>query len=298
MRRRSAPPEPPADAWFDRADAADQIDDRATTADDRAILRSWIRDGYVVLPELVPHDLIDAMLADLDALFDARRPSAGLVVNDLVVAGGHRATISHGDLLALDADERRAARESSNWRLHGFFQHSEAADRIRELPELRRVASMILGVDSHAAYSINFHNGSSQRLHEDSAVFHLGVENLICGAWIACEDVLDGCGPLVYHPGSHRRDAFGPFRDDPARNLRTASAEESARYQRRVDDEAEGFERHTFLARKGDVLLWHGMLIHGGEPIRDPSLTRRSFVVHFIPDGVDVADQVTGPTNW
>jgi hypothetical protein len=40
------------------------------------------------------------------------------------------------------------------------------------------------------------------------------------------------------------------------------------------------------------------MLLHGGEPIRKPELTRRSFVTHYIPEGIDVASQVTGPTNW
>jgi ectoine hydroxylase-related dioxygenase (phytanoyl-CoA dioxygenase family) len=62
--------------------------------------------------------------------------------------------------------------------------------------------------------------------------------------------------------------------------------------------EADEFEEHAFLAHKGDVLFWHGMLIHGGQAIRSPDTTRRSYVVHFIPDVADVADSVTGPTNW
>jgi hypothetical protein len=32
-------------------------------------------------------------------------------------------------------------------------------------------------------------------------------------------------------------------------------------------------ERKTFLAKKGEWFLWHGLMIHGGDAIRNPSLT-------------------------
>ncbi|HVS44039.1 MAG TPA: hypothetical protein VMU20_17460 [Candidatus Dormibacteraeota bacterium] len=38
-----------------------------------------------------------------------------------------------------------------------------------------------------------------------------------------------------------------------------------------------------FLARKGDVFIWSADLAHGGSPIEDRSLTRRSLVGHFTP---------------
>ena len=81
-------------------------------------------------------------------------------------------------------------------------------------------------------------------------------------------------------------------------NLRTADGTTSSAYQHHVDSAADGHDRRTFLARKGDALFWHGMLIHGGSPITTPGLTRQSYVIHFIPAGADVADQVVGPTNW
>jgi hypothetical protein len=45
--------------------------------------------------------------------------------------------------------------------------------------------------------------------------------------------------------------------------------------------EARGMKPAPFLARKGQVLLWHGCLVHGGSPVADASKTRRSFVVHY-----------------
>jgi phytanoyl-CoA hydroxylase len=105
-------------------------------------------------------------------------------------------------------------------------------------------------------------------------------------------------GPLVYYPGSHRRPAFDGFPGYPLENLRTASAATVHAYQQHTDTEALGFERRQFLARTGDVLFWHGMLIHGGDAISVPGITRKSYVLHYLPAGVDVWDQVTGPSNW
>jgi ectoine hydroxylase-related dioxygenase (phytanoyl-CoA dioxygenase family) len=35
------------------------------------------------------------------------------------------------------------------------------------------------------------------------------------------------------------------------------------------------------MAKKGDVLLWHAMLIHGGAPINDLAVTRWSMACHY-----------------
>jgi len=37
----------------------------------------------------------------------------------------------------------------------------------------------------------------------------------------------------------------------------------------------------VFLPRRGDVLIWHGSLLHEGTKVVDLSQTRRSFVTHF-----------------
>jgi ectoine hydroxylase len=41
----------------------------------------------------------------------------------------------------------------------------------------------------------------------------------------------------------------------------------------------------VFLARKGDVLIWHHNLLHGGSPILDPTLTRRAMALFFYGQG-------------
>jgi hypothetical protein len=38
-----------------------------------------------------------------------------------------------------------------------------------------------------------------------------------------------------------------------------------------------GLDEKTFVPSKGDVLIWSADLAHGGSPVSDPSLTRRSY---------------------
>ena len=42
-----------------------------------------------------------------------------------------------------------------------------------------------------------------------------------------------------------------------------------------------------FRPKKGDVLLWHADLVHGGAPRERAELTRQSLVTHYCPVNVD-----------
>ena len=229
-QRRS---EVPTSAWFDHPGALSEIPRRATNPRDEATLTSWVQNGYAIVEQVIPHQLIDAMLADLDGLFVADEAIDGISFDDLTFDDGSGTPITHRELLQRPIADRLAARDASAWRLHAFFCYSAAADAVRRDGELGRIASMILGVDSDSHYSINFHNGSQQEFHEDAAVFHLRVPTLICGAWIACEDIVEGSGPLLYCPGSHRRPLF-PFAGYPLANLQTADDQTAAAYHARV----------------------------------------------------------------
>jgi phytanoyl-CoA hydroxylase len=106
------------------------------------------------------------------------------------------------------------------------------------------------------------------------------------GVWIALEDVQAGSGELRYVPGSHKLDPyeFGPGRrhydsslDDPSKH------HEYYPFTEQRCTEA-GLVEQRFLARQGDVLIWSADLIHGGSPITDHRLTRRSLVAHACPN--------------
>ena len=142
---------------------------------------------------------------------------------------------------------------------------------------------LILGEDAVAIQSLFFEYGSEQMLHRDPVVVPTGGHGHLTAAWIALEDIGPDCGALVYVPGSHRLPyyAFAPgeYRFDGSR-----MGEAEARAATEFDDEQarlHGLAPRTFTAEKGEVLIWHAALRHGGGPVTDPNATRKSFVVHF-----------------
>jgi ectoine hydroxylase-related dioxygenase (phytanoyl-CoA dioxygenase family) len=285
--------------WFDLPDAPERIDRHAADARERELFARWIRDGYFVVSDVVPRVDVDEMVGFLDALWEAREPTAGLTLLDLRESPeAPPRNVTHAELLALPADARHRLRAASDWRIHGLHYHQAAAARLFRHRGLRDLVTRLLGRTARPFAAINFMSGSQQRLHQDMAVFHIYPHDYLVGAWIACEDISAESGPLVLRPGSHRAGMFPGFADYPQTNLRTADAALDAAYQAWVDATAVRYPSHEFLARKGDVLLWHGMLMHGGAPVRRRGTTRKSMVLHYTVRGADRGREVRGPFNW
>jgi phytanoyl-CoA hydroxylase len=289
--------------WFDRPDALELLENRRRqenlTDADCELLTCWATEGYCVAHGIIAAELIDSMLMGLDDLWTADHSFDGLEFCDLRF--GHdppRPKIPHRDLLKLNPVERLQARTQSNWRTHSFQTYSAAANAIFHHSELTRLASLILSTAAVPQGSINFEYGSAQDAHQDTAVFHVFPANHIVGAWIACEDISSDCGPLMFYPQSHRESLFSKFDNYPQTNLRTATPAVAQAYHAHVKKLTSKYERQLFLPGKGDVFLWHGMMLHGGSEIKNPALTRKSCVIHYMPKGANVADRMVGPFNW
>lgn len=281
--------------WFDRPDALG----RAAGDPQEALLRKWVEEGWVVVDDVVDLADVDAMVATLDGLWTVATPVAHLELLDLRDAPDAAArNVTHADLLGIEPARRARMREASDWRIHGFHYVNEPARRLFVSPRLRALASRLFGRRARPFAVINFMKGSRQHLHQDMGVFHIYPHNYLLGAWIACEDVAADAGPLVLYPGSHRAVFFPGFTDYPQTNLRTATPDLAAEYERYVEDVARRYPRHEFLARKGQVLLWHGMLVHGGAPVARAGASRKSMVIHYTVRGADRAKEVRGPVRW
>jgi phytanoyl-CoA hydroxylase len=293
-----APNEAP---WFDQPNSIELLERRQNeerlSGADVGLLRHWVANGYCIVSGAVPEPTIDAMERDLDDLWTCERPCSELeLLGVRLVAGTEPVNVTHAQLLALGAPLRQQVKQRSNWRIHGFHRFSANAAAILTNPELTRLATLILGRAAVPSYTINFTHGSEQELHQDTAVFHIVPPNFLVGTWLACEDIQPQSGALVVYPGSHRSAMHSEFDDYPQTNLRTSSDQSGyADYVKRLSAR---YDPMQFLAKKGDILLWHGMLIHGGSPVLNRGLSRRSYVCHYIPPGMDVSAQVHGPFNW
>jgi Phytanoyl-CoA dioxygenase (PhyH) len=108
-------------------------------------------------------------------------------------------------------------------------------------------------------------------------------------AWIAFEDIHPDCGPLLYYPKSHRLPYLFAHDVGISENdfQQRGYAEYHEKYEPRIRRivEENKLEAHHFHARKGDVLVWHANLIHGGSARRNIQLSRKAVVCHFFVKG-------------
>ncbi len=97
-------------------------------------------------------------------------------------------------------------------------------------------------------------------------------------AWVALEDIDPDAGPLQYYPGSNN---IPPYLFSHGKlNWVPEEMDGFTEYMDRKVAEL-GLSPKTYCPKKGDVLIWHPLLLHGGGKIKNPLLTRRSIVSHY-----------------
>jgi ectoine hydroxylase-related dioxygenase (phytanoyl-CoA dioxygenase family) len=178
-----------------------------------------------------------------------------------------------------------ARREISVRYVNKFMFAFRKSARIRKAGEdnLRELVGALLGHEATLFQSINFLTGSQQRTHSDSihmSTFPLGG---MAAAWVALEDITLHNGPLHYYPGSHRLPYYlnADYQNEGSDWL--IGDKDYAEYERFIAGRVAelSLQKQVFLARKGDVFIWHANLMHGGEPHHDPAQTRKSMVFHY-----------------
>jgi ectoine hydroxylase-related dioxygenase (phytanoyl-CoA dioxygenase family) len=173
---------------------------------------------------------------------------------------------------------------------------SESVRRIATNPAIIDLLSEIYGRRAFPFQTLNFAVGSQQHVHADLVHFCARPPDFMCGVWVALEDIHEGAGPLLYYPGSHKWPVFFPENV----NAPLGSKENPYEHYHLLEEtwEAEitarGVEPVHFLAKKGQALLWHANLWHGGAPQTDPSLTRYSQVTHYFFEGCSYWTPLTG----
>jgi phytanoyl-CoA hydroxylase len=273
--------------WIDRPDAdiggyvrgvKEDLD-----FDLEAKLVFWRDYGYVVFEQVVDHEIIDLFLADLSY---AREHS-----NQLDLEMEIRST--RKPLASLTSEEVN----SDGVKFNGIHGISKAAALLSVTPVVSQFLRHVLGEPPAALQSLTFFKGSQQPVHIDYPYVRTQKEIAkLAASWIPLEDIHPDSGPLAYYPGSHKI-AVSAFYDWGRgsilfENDSTRTPVEFSQYLAQRLREAD-ITPKVFSPRKGDVLLWHGNLMHGGSPIANDSLTRKSYVTHYTslsayPDGFAV----------
>lgn len=252
-------PDPHPDIpWLDRPNALRALEDhpnlREWSAPIQEELQRFVQDGYMILKNFFSDENVDRLNEEIDQLL--RDQSL-----DFNYTG-------------------RKVMES--------FRISPMADAFFRNRQLLKLLSFVMGKPVIPFQTINFIRGSEQSPHSDSIHMTTEPEGYLIAAWIALEDIGPDQGPLEFYPGSHRL-PFISTKEYPSGNTHwTIGSESNKKYEKKMVEvvQEQKLQPKTFLAKKGDVLIWHANLIHGGQAIQRDGATRKSMVAHYFCEGV------------
>lgn len=187
-----------------------------------------------------------------------------------------------GPRFGVDFSDPASDKTSGEGRIQDGWRDEEDVRAIAANPQVLELLAKLYGRAAIPFQTLNFPVGTQQDAHADAVHFSSLPERFMCGLWLAMEDIHPDAGPLFYYPGSHRwpvlnnaligRRGFGS-------NL--ASAQDPFANAWRAMSEAFGVQPETFLARKGQALIWCANLLHGGSVQHNACLTRWSQVTHY-----------------
>jgi ectoine hydroxylase-related dioxygenase (phytanoyl-CoA dioxygenase family) len=140
--------------------------------------------------------------------------------------------------------------------------------------------------------TLNFYTGTEQRLHSDQIHFCSDPVNLMCGVWIALEDISMDSGPLIYYPKSHKL----PFYTMQSLNIEPGNYRE---YENKIHEIVTKLDLKPKygVIKKGDIIIWHANLIHGGSKRNNPNITRKSIVIHYFFENCKYWTPLLSTTN-
>jgi ectoine hydroxylase-related dioxygenase (phytanoyl-CoA dioxygenase family) len=177
---------------------------------------------------------------------------------------------------------------------NGVHCHKEMAylekDYIRNIgtyEPLLKVLDQIL--DGQVGLHLNLTNvRSTERMwHQDDYLNPDYIQGRYVAVWVAVNDIHPDSGPFQYVPKSNNWGRLTRSQIQKEYPLEFIRGDWTITTQERV---AEFYENEiekrnekvvSFLGKKGDVLIWHGWLIHRGSKPVNPNIFRPSLILHY-----------------
>jgi hypothetical protein len=124
--------------------------------------------------------------------------------------------------------------------------------------------------------------------HQDDYLNPNYINGWYCAAWCALDDIHPDAGPFQFVVGSHRwpflrgnkvRDQLTP--DEAKSSDWPLFAERIITDLYEKEIVKRGCKVETYIPKKGDVLLWHARLVHRGSKAKDSTLLRKAVINHY-----------------
>jgi ectoine hydroxylase-related dioxygenase (phytanoyl-CoA dioxygenase family) len=229
-------------------------------------LRHFIQEGYIVLDKFISKEWCDQVNGDLDSLI--------------------RSGVLHYN--------------HPGQRVEKLFEHSSATRRLWAHPQILSLLSAIYDDVALPCQTLNFIHGSQQDVHQDLVHLTPFPAGMMCGVWIALEDVHPDSGPLVVYPRSHRLPRLYT-RTVPVDKVRDGNWHPFVeKYSPRLMELIKHADLKPvyYTPKTGSVLIWHETLAHGGSQRKSDSITRKSMVSHYFARGGLAFYDSAGTPGW
>jgi len=212
------------------------------------VIENYHRDGFAVLRNAIPSELIDSYLDSFDSTEIQPREFGKFEVDD-------------GDLPGTYLDTKEIIDILCGKTISSFLEEAGRAVALHK--------------------SATYITTSEKGWHQDCALPNRESGDNYTGAWVALEDITEEAGPMEMVIGSHNWDLdlyqiYNAVRDGkPYRDGFNSNDFFSEEIKKRNS------EIFKFTAQKGDVMVWHGYLVHRGSMATNLSSTRKSLVGHY-----------------
>lgn len=239
--------------WLDTSDDTDLIKAHPNfknfDASTQQALLKWQENGFLVLPNFFDDDTINTINQEVERLMQ-----------------NHFVQFNY-----------------TNKKIFNAFQFSESISNLINAPKLIAILEFILGKTVFPFQTLNFIQGSEQAPHSDFIHMSTFPKGNLIAAWIALEDIQMEAGALEYYPGSHKLDYLNNELIGTSSNCLLLDGNANKKNEIKTAQLLKDYnlKSEVLLVKKGAVLVWHANLVHGGLPITNPELSRKSLVVHY-----------------
>lgn len=221
----------------------DDVDESRLTPDQLA----WRRDGVLIKKGLLPPDVVEAYKA-----FRAKAHAPG------------------------------------GWRDPcPYLRHDELKDIALYGPMVDVMESLI-GHPMGLHLTLTGWISTDRRFHSDDYLNPEYVHSHYIAVWMALETINPDSGPFQFVRGSHR---WPPLRRHKLFEMIPREVQGTAEWPHTTEGivatacereiERRGATVETFLGEPGDVLFWHGRLVHQGSRAKQPGIPRRALIAHY-----------------
>ena len=227
------------------------------------LLEQYEQEGYVIVPDLIPHAKIDLLLERLERFKHGRRPYWSESIHKWILPG---------------LDDKGFMVESMENMTRLWFSGglNDAANELLLGPEINNVLKQIKPERKEFVHWLNhlFDRSTGSVDHVDNWYLDTDPAGDLIGAWIALEDIHPDAGPFRVFPRTHL---------DP--QMPKLWSMDHVSFVKHCAALVSTMEPLPVIIKKGTVVFFHPFLLHGAVDQVDPNRSRKSVTGHYLPYG-------------